>query len=117
MNNDYSLGDAEEVLLQAALISKNAEDGVLAIHRLVQTAVIRELNESACIRYFDASVRILTWGFPETWSKDIGHQFQAWTKCEKCLPHVNFLVKQAQKYKIKTSKPEIYGELLLRCSW
>jgi hypothetical protein len=117
LTDDGSLGDAEEVLLQAALIGKNADDGMLSVHRLVQAAVIRELNEGARKKYFDAAVRTLTWGFPDTWSKDIGHQFQAWTKCEKCLPHVNFLVKQAQRYQITTSDPGVYGELLLRCSW
>lgn len=105
------------MLLQAALISKNAEDGVLSMHRLIQAVVVRELDEGAREKYFEAAVRMLTWGFPDTWSKDIGHQFQAWEKCEKCVPHVNFLIKQAERYQIKSPDPEIYGELLLRCSW
>jgi hypothetical protein len=52
---------------------------------------------------------MLNWEFPDTWSKDIDHQFKAWEKCEKCLPHVNFLVKQAKKHNIVFSQPENYG--------
>ena len=74
--NTTSLGDAEEVLLQAALIDKSIEDAILSIHRLVEAAVIRRLNKEDQSKYFDVVVRILSWGFPDTWSEDIGHQFQ-----------------------------------------
>jgi len=103
--------------LRTALIDKSIEDAVLSIHRLVQASVIRRLTESDRSKYFDATVRMLSWGFPDTWSQDIGHQFQAWTKCDKCLPHVNHLAKQAKKYKISSQNVQLYGELLLRCSW
>jgi hypothetical protein len=115
--NIPSLGDAEEVVLQAALIDKSNEDAVLSIHRLIQAAVMRRFAEQDKSKYFDVVVRILSWGFPDTWSQDVGHQFQAWTKCEKCLPHVDHLVKQAKRYKIRSQNAQLYGELLLRCSW
>lgn len=112
-----SLGDAEEILLHAALINKNMGDTNLSIHRLVQASVIRRLDDSERSKHFDTIVQMLNWGFPDTWSQDIGHQFQAWTKCDMCLPHVNHLAKQATRYKITSKKPQVYGELLLRCSW
>ena len=112
-----SLGDAEEVLLRVALIDKTMEDASLSVHRLVQAAVIRRCTKEDQSKYFDVVVRILSWGFPETWSEDVGHQFQAWAKCEMCLRHVNHLVKQAKRYKILSQNPQDYGELLLRCSW
>ncbi len=68
-------------------------------------------------RNFDAVVRILSWGFPDTWSRDVGHQFQAWEKCEKCLPHVHHLIVQRKRYQIETTNQQVYGELLLQCSW
>lgn len=89
----HSLGDAEEILLHSALMDKSNEDGVLSVHRLIQAAVIRRLSNADRSKYFDFAVGILTWGFPDTWSEDIGHQFQAWTKCDKCLPHVVYLVR------------------------
>ena len=105
------------MLLQAALVGKSLDDGILSVHRLVQAVVMRRLTKEERSRYFDAAVCMLNWGFPDTWSKDVGHQMQAWTKCEKCLPHVNWLVTIAKKYEINSNKPEQYGELLLRCSW
>ncbi|KAJ9648289.1 hypothetical protein H2199_001142 [Coniosporium tulheliwenetii] len=98
LQDDMDLGDAEEDLLQAALIEKNIDDATLSVHRLVQAAVIRRLTDQHKSKYFDVVVRIISWGFPDTWSEDIGHQFGAWTKCEKCLPHVDHLVKQAERY-------------------
>lgn len=98
-------------------MDKSIEDAILSVHRLVQSAVIRRLTEGAQSNYFDVVVRILSWGFPDTWSEDIGHQFQSWTKCDKCLPHVDHLVKQAKRYNVSPHEVQLYGELLLRCSW
>ncbi|KAI9748770.1 MAG: hypothetical protein M1835_001718, partial [Candelina submexicana] len=41
----------------------------------------------------------------------------AWVECERCLPHVLFLVKQLKKYKLSVSKPETLAELILGCCW
>ncbi|KAG9242074.1 hypothetical protein BJ878DRAFT_544615 [Calycina marina] len=117
LDDEMDLGDAEEVLLHAALINKNMEDATLSVHRLVQASVLRRLDEDQRSKYCDTTVQMLNWGFPDTWSQDIGHQFQAWTKCDKCLPHVNYLAKQITRYKISPNNPQQYGELLLRCSW
>jgi hypothetical protein len=105
------------VLLQAALVGKSVDDGILSVHRLVQAVVMRRLSKGERTRYFDAAVCMLNWGFPDTWSKDVGHQIQAWTKCEKCLQHVSWLVTIAAKFEINFNKPEQFGELLLRSSW
>ena len=114
--NTTSLGNAVEILLQSALIDKSIEDAVLSTHRLIQSTVICRLSKTAQSKYFDAAVRILSWGFPDTWNEDVGHQFQSWTKCDKCFPHVNHLVKQAKRHKISPHEIQLYGELLLRCS-
>jgi hypothetical protein len=112
-----SLGDAEGILLKSCLIDKNAQNGIISIHRLMQAAVISNQTDFEKERYLKAVICVLSWSFPDTWSEDVGHQFQAWSKCEKCLPHVHYLIAQQRKYKIGLSNPQQYGELLLRCSW
>lgn len=115
-DNLSSLGDAEEILLRSGLIEKS-EYANLSIHRLIQAAVMRNQSELQKSENFDVAVRILSWGFPETWSEDVGHQFHAWQKCEQCLPHVHHLVRQRKVHRIAPGNPQKYGELLLRCSW
>ena len=96
---------------------KNAENAVLSIHRLVQAAILRTQSPDARKSIFDTVVRILSLSFSDTWSQDIGHQFQSWANCEKSLPHVNHLIVQRKRHKIDLARPQEYGELLLRCSW
>jgi hypothetical protein len=117
LTSSISIGDAEELLLKSGLIDKTAENAILSIHRLIQAAVLRNQSDVEKSRNIDMVVRILSWGFPDTWSEDVGHQFQAWKRCEQCLPHVNHLVGQRNKYQIALDNPQRYGELLLRCSW
>jgi hypothetical protein len=122
VTDKHSFGDAEEVLLRAALIEKSAEDHVVSMHRLVQAAVVRRSSESDRSKHFHAAIRILSHGLPDIWTKDTGNIFAAWTKdawtgYEKCLPHAVHLVKQAKKYGIQTRNAQRYGELLLPCSW
>ncbi|CAN9293011.1 unnamed protein product [Alternaria alternata] len=87
------LGDAEEVLLRTSLVNKNAEDAVLSIHRLIQATVLRNQSPDVQKKTFDIVVRILSWGFPDTW------------------------MAQQEKHKMGLACPQEYGELLLRCSW
>lgn len=109
--------DAKEVLLRAALIERSADDASLSIHRLVQAAVMTRLSAAEKVEFVDKVIHVLGKGFPDTWREDVGHQFKAWSRCEKCLPHVSFLVKQCSKYKLHPSDPEAFAELILRCCW
>ncbi|KAI1802970.1 hypothetical protein F4811DRAFT_554356 [Daldinia bambusicola] len=115
--DEMDLGDAEQSLLQAALINKAMDQPVVTVHRLVQSAAIRRLPNSDRPRYFDAVIQLLSWGFPDTWSKDVGHQIDAWKKCEKCLPHIGHIAKLSKKHNIQPGNTQLYAELLLRCSW
>jgi hypothetical protein len=105
------------VLLQTALTNKHSEEKTLSIHRLIQAAVLRKLDDLGKRKYFAAAVCLLNWGFPDTWSKDVGHQKKTWNLCEMCLPHANFLLELAAKYDIQIDQPDAWAELLLRCSW
>ncbi|KAI9725809.1 MAG: hypothetical protein M1828_002438 [Chrysothrix sp. TS-e1954] len=117
LNDAMDLGDAEEALLRTALIEKDQESGVLSIHRLVQAAVMRRLSIPERTERFDTVTRLLTWGFPDRWSQDDGHQRKTWSRCERCLPHVLRLAHNVTEYKIQTSDSQAYAELLLRCCW
>jgi hypothetical protein len=113
----FSLGDAEATLLRSALIEKTTNDSLLSMHRLTQTAVIQRLSQDDRKSYAQQVVRLLSWGFPDTWSQDVGHQFGAWKKCEQCLPHVVHLRQTVEKLKIRPPNLQEYAELLLKCSW
>ncbi|GAP84174.1 putative NB-ARC and TPR domain protein [Rosellinia necatrix] len=115
--DEMDLGDAEEALLKVALINKTIDRPTISIHRLVQSAALHRLADSDRSRYFNAIVKLLSWGFPDTWSKDVGHQISAWEKCEKCLPHIDHLAKLAKRHSIRSSHGQRYAELLLRSSW
>ncbi|KAI1462266.1 TPR-like protein [Annulohypoxylon moriforme] len=115
--DEMDLGDAEQPLLQAALINKTVEKPVITIHRLIQSAAIHRLPASDRPKYFDTVIHLLSWGFPDTWSKDIGHQFNTWQTCEEYLPHIEHLVKLSKRHDIRPSNVQQYAELLLGCSW
>ncbi|KPM44898.1 hypothetical protein AK830_g1657 [Neonectria ditissima] len=117
LSDEMDIGDASEELLRAALINREGDLAILSIHRLVQSAVQKRLSESDNIKYFDAVVHMLCWGFPDHSSTDIGHQIAAWTRCEKCLPHVNHLVQLARLRGKNSGDRQKYADLLLRCGW
>ncbi len=109
--------EAKESLLKAALIDRSSEDATLAVHRLVQAAVMKRLSPQEKQRYFNRVIKLLSNGFPNTWNTVTSHQFSAWEKCERCLPHVNFLIMQRNSYKLGPTDSDAFTELILRCSW
>ena len=117
LSDEMDLLDAEEALLQVALINKNSETGILSVHRLIQAAVMRRLTAEERTVCFDTAINIITWGFPDTWSADVGHQHQSWETSEKCLPHVLHLVKQKEQYHLALVDADVFAQLLLRCCW
>jgi len=117
LSDEMDILDAEDSLLRESLINKNNETGLLSIHRLIQAAVMRKLSAQDRNDYFDAVVAILKWGFPERWSEDLGHQHQHCKRCEMCLPHVDYLIRQKGEYKINPANPQSLAEFLLPCCW
>lgn len=109
--------EAKEALLKAGLIDRYSEDATLAVHRLVQAAVMKRLSLPERQRYFNRVVKLLSNGFPNTWNTVTSHQFSSWAKCERCLPHVNFLIVQSNRYKLISTNPAEFTELILRCCW
>ena len=79
--------------------------------------MLRRLDDAGKRKYFDVAVSLLSLGFPDTWSKDVGHQKEQWSRCEQYLPHVNSLVRHALQSASLVAEPDVWAELLLRCSW
>ncbi|KAF4546901.1 Hypothetical protein D9617_106g078150 [Elsinoe fawcettii] len=117
LQDEMALGDAEEDLLRAGLIYKEAENAVLSVHRLVQDMVIRSLEQAEKANVLKFTTCLLTNGFPDTHSADPGHQFATWASCEATLPHVLQLVRVQKRYKIDLSMRDRFAELLRRCAW
>ncbi|KXX82634.1 hypothetical protein MMYC01_201088 [Madurella mycetomatis] len=87
------------------------------MHRLVQFAVFLRLSKSDRIVYFDLAVRILSSDFPNTWQArgaHQGHGFASWETCTTILPHVSWLMKLSEEYKIKSENSIMWAELVFR---
>ncbi|PWY82922.1 TPR-like protein [Aspergillus heteromorphus CBS 117.55] len=97
--------DAEEALLQGALIDKSSE------------TVIRRMSLDERRDVFSVLVDVLKANFPDTYSADVGHQVASWTRCEASLPHLENLTKQNDRFSIFPEGNQAFAELLLRCSW
>ena len=117
LSDELDLLDAEEALLKAALINKAGDTGFVSIHRLIQAAVIRRLSSEERATTFHTVLKLLCWGFPDTFSEDVGHQHQSWDNSEKCLLHIDQMIKKKADYKISPPDPQYYAEVLLRCCW
>ncbi|OAX82520.1 hypothetical protein ACJ72_03130 [Emergomyces africanus] len=117
LTDELDLLDAEQPLLQAALIEKNDIKNHISIHRLIQTAILRKMTSEERARILTITVTILSWGFPDTFSADVGHQVSSWDRCDKCLPHIDHLVRQVKFYSLEPRDKQAYAELILRCSW
>ena len=117
LSDEMDLLDAEEVLLQAALIDKASDTGCLSVHRLIQAAVMRSMPNKERTQYFDNVVTLLCWGFPDTFSEDVGHQHQSWERSEKCLPHLGHIIERKKEFDIHPKDSQFFAQALLRCSW
>ncbi|KAJ5543129.1 hypothetical protein N7461_009132 [Penicillium sp. DV-2018c] len=117
MRDEIDFLDAQEALLQGALIDKSSESGIISMHRLVQRAAIRRMSTEERENMFSLAVAILTATFPNTYSADVGHQVASWTYCERSLHHIESIVKKSEEFEIFENANQPFAELLLRCSW
>lgn len=78
---------------------------------------MKRLSPVEKLKYFNRVVKLLGNGFPNTWNTVTSHQFSSWAKCKRCLPHVNFLIVQSNRYKLTPTDPAEFIELILRCCW
>ncbi|KAJ9633882.1 hypothetical protein H2204_006668 [Knufia peltigerae] len=115
--DEFDFGNAKEVLLEAKLINKEGTDGTLSLHHRVQKAALCRLGDIEKAKYFAVLVKLVSLGFPDTWSKDTGHQKAEWTRCEGYLPDVRSLFTIASDTPaVLASQPDKWADLLLRCT-
>lgn len=104
-------------LVRSSLVSRSPKTKSLTTHRLVQATIFERLPKDQVSFYLDATITILSKGFPNTW-KDSGprqgHGFASWESCSEVLPHVNWLIDLTKKHKLKPSNPENFAELVFR---
>ncbi|KAJ6260258.1 LOW QUALITY PROTEIN: hypothetical protein Dda_4482 [Drechslerella dactyloides] len=117
LQDEMDFAEAKTPLLRSALVDRWYETGSLSIHCLVQEAVIRQLPDAQRVKYVDAAIELLSNSFPNTWNIVTGHQFATWEKCEVCYPHIAFLAKQCEQWKVQPSNPKAYSELIFRMAW
>jgi hypothetical protein len=99
------------------MITTLSASKAISMHRLVQFAVLTRLQGPERVTNFDLAVKILYFDFPNTWQDRGAHQGHGWASWETCsaiLPHVMRLMGLAQKYKIKSAKPDLWAELVFR---
>ncbi|KAL2022812.1 hypothetical protein VTK56DRAFT_4628 [Thermocarpiscus australiensis] len=115
--DEFDFGEAVMELSRTSLIRRLASSRALSMHRLVQFAVFLRLPKSERIVNFDLAVKILYFGFPNTWQArgpHQGHGWAAWETCSAILPHVSWLMQLSEKHKIKSAHPELWAELVFR---
>ena len=103
--------------MQGALIDKSKDGGMMSMHRLIQTAVIRRMSRAEQQEALSVIVQMLLVNFPDTYSADVGHQVASWDSCEKSLPHLQSIIRQNEAHGIFSKDNQAFAELLLRCSW
>jgi len=98
------LQEALSLVQQYSLIRRNAETGMLSIHRLVQ-AVIQDGLEVAQVRQWgERAVRLVNHAFPEG-------EFTDWDRCEQLLPHALVCVEHLTRWQFVSEEA---GHLLHR---
>jgi hypothetical protein len=104
-------------LSRTSLMSRLSSSKALSMHRLVQFAIFTRMPESDKTFYFDHATQILYFDFPNTWQKrgsHQGHGWESWETCSAILPHVSWLMQISDEQKVKTTKSDLWAELVFR---
>lgn len=104
-------------LLKASFLNRSSEHKALSVYRLVQSTVFARLSNDERSFYLNSTITLLSNGFPNTWKKtgsEQGHGWASWKTCSEVVPHVSWLIKLAEKHKLKASGPEKFAELVFR---
>ena len=103
--------------MRASFVNRSSEDQALSVHRLVQETVYNRLAKEEISVYLNSTIKLLSYGFPNTWGKAgpyQGHGYESWETCGRVLPHVNWLIELAKKHKLSANDPEEFAELMFR---
>jgi tetratricopeptide (TPR) repeat protein len=79
-NSVSTLNQAIRVLYKYSLVQRNSE-GLLTIHRLVQTVLKERMTQEERHTWAEYAVKIICQAFPKV-------DFRTWPECQKYLPHI-----------------------------
>ncbi|QSZ35172.1 hypothetical protein DSL72_008039 [Monilinia vaccinii-corymbosi] len=118
IQNDFDFPDAQEPLFRCALLGKDPATRNLSLHKLVQTAILHDLNDEDKLRYLQDSIKLMIKVFPAAWA-DVtdGYTYSKWDLCRRCLPHVVHLSNYLSGESLGESTVGSFISLLLRCAW
>ena len=100
------------------LIDPSLDGQAHSIHRLVQEAFEKFLDDTSCQMYFDGAVARLYTTFPQQVEGRPLHL--QWKECEKYIQHVKHLTdhyRDSQSTRNPLSTPPNFAELLKSCAW
>jgi hypothetical protein len=68
-------------------------------------------------KYLDFAVRVLSYGFPNSWDERThqqGHGWESWETCGAILPHVSWLIRLTREHSLQVTDVELFAELIFR---
>ena len=111
--------NAQNLLMQTALISRNKHKGEILIHPLLQTVTRTRMSSQQFQDAFSITVNILT----EHWSESshiFSHESSLWEKAEQLSPHVIKIADEFENSRdmaIPISVQRDLAELLQKAGW
>lgn len=115
---DSRLSEVQGSLFRSAPLDKDPITRNLSLHRLVQAAVLNDLNAEDKMRYIQDSIELMIKVFPAAWADGSdGFTYSKWDACRRCLPYVVHLSNYLCSQPLGENVIGPFISLLLRCSW
>ena len=76
----YTFNDVLKAVQQYSLVQRNAETKTLSIHRVVQTVLKDEMNDTTQREWAERTICAVNCAFPNV-------EYNKWQDCQRCLPH------------------------------
>ena len=89
----FALDKALKVILKYSFIKRHPKIKILTIHRLVQTILRHEMNETTRRGWAEKTVRVVNSVFPDI-------EFKNWATCERLLPCAQICAKLIEEWKL-----------------
>jgi hypothetical protein len=111
-------GDVLAEMLALGLIKRNANDGQISVHRVIQLVFREALTRDQQIHAFDEASKVLFIAFPK-FQNGLSLR-NDWAECKKYAEHVTTMVTRFKHYRFKTSELKSAKEFCLciaACAW
>ncbi|HLL80589.1 MAG TPA: FxSxx-COOH system tetratricopeptide repeat protein, partial [Ktedonobacteraceae bacterium] len=91
---EYDLDQAIAALRRYSLVSRNADQHALSLHRLAQAVVMDSLVPQAQRAWAERAIAAVTRAFPN------GDNVANWSRCERLLPHVSTCLQHIEQWEL-----------------